>query len=51
MAKLWHPDRNHDERAERTFKLINRAYQVLGDKKVRRAFDRGENVDAKWGMH
>ena len=51
MAKLWHPDRNNDERAERTFKLINRAYQVLGDKKVRRAFDRGENVDAKWGMH
>ena len=48
LAKRWHPDRNHDERAERTFKLINRAYQVLGDAHMRRLFDRGANVDSKF---
>ena len=51
LAKLYQPDRNPDERAERTFKLIARAYQVLGDKRTRRAFDRGENVDAKFGRN
>ena len=56
QAKLWHPDKNRQpgqekrlEKAERNFKLIARAYEVLGDKSIRAAYDRGENVDdPKW---
>lgn len=52
MALAWHPDRNRqpgqEERltkAERNFKLVARAYEVLSDEGTRQAFDRGENVD------
>ena len=48
LAKQWHPDRNADERAERTFKLIARAYQVLGDARIRQLYDSGANVDSKF---
>ena len=53
LAKLWHPDKHASagaaalEKADRTFKLVARAYQVLSDAKTRNRFDRGENVDAK----
>ena len=54
-AKQWHPDKNRGgdpkrlEKAERNFKLIARAYEVLSDKETRAAYDRGENVDdPKW---
>ena len=53
LAKVWHPDKHASEgaaaleKAERTFKLVARAYQVLSDAKTRNAFDRGVNVDAK----
>ena len=48
LAKAWHPDRNQDEKAERTFKLINRAHEVLSDPTLRMRFDRGENIDSKF---
>ena len=56
MARKWHPDKNRqagqEERlvkAERNFKLIARAYEVLSDPDVRGAYDRGEDVDdSKW---
>ena len=44
LAKEWHPDRNRDERAERTFRLVKRAYEVLADPKTREAFDRVAEV-------
>ena len=47
LALTWHPDRNPDEKAERTFKLINRAHQVLSDAPTRLKYDRGVNVDSK----
>ena len=54
-AKEWHPDKNRGgdpkrlEKAERNFKLIARAYEILGDRDSRSAYDRGENVDdPKW---
>jgi hypothetical protein len=53
LAKVWHPDKHASagaaalEKADRTFKLVARAYQVLSDAKTRNRFDRGENVDAK----
>ena len=55
-AKEWHPDKNQQPgqekklaKAERNFKLIARAYEVLSDKPTRAAYDRGEDVDdPKW---
>jgi DnaJ-class molecular chaperone len=41
QALEWHPDRHKDnkEAAEKRFKEINEAYQVLGDPKKRQSFD------------
>ena len=51
-AKKWHPDKNRQpgqearlEKAERNFKLIARAYEVLSDEAQRRDYDRGVDVD------
>jgi DnaJ-class molecular chaperone len=45
LARKYHPDLNPgDEEAEKKFKQINDAYEVLSDPKTRKAFDRyGEN--------
>ena len=42
QAVEWHPDKHKDnkEAAERRFKEINEAYQVLSDKEKRAAYDR-----------
>jgi len=47
LAKSLHPDRNPgDARAERRFKEVTQAYQILCDPKKRARFDRGE-IDAE----
>jgi DnaJ-class molecular chaperone len=47
LAKRYHPDRNKDDpSAKEKFAEINTAYEILGDKKKREAFDRGE-IDAE----
>src|SRR3990170_3353499 len=41
QALEWHPDRHKDDKeaAERRFKEINEAYQVLSDSQKRQAYD------------
>jgi DnaJ-class molecular chaperone len=47
LAKKLHPDANKkDPRAAAKFAEINAAYELLGDEKKRKAFDRGE-IDAE----
>ena len=48
LAMKWHPDKvgaDDKEKAEKNFKKIARAYEVLGDKDTRARYDRGEDVD------
>lgn len=46
LAKKYHPDQNPDDpKAKERFAEASSAYDILGDKDKRRAFDRGE-IDA-----
>lgn len=38
-AKLCHPDKSTDEKAQETFKKINRAYEILSNQEMRRMYD------------
>ncbi|KAH8367003.1 hypothetical protein KR084_010251 [Drosophila pseudotakahashii] len=40
MARTYHPDKNRHPRTEEHFKKIKRAYDVLSDASLRRAYDR-----------
>jgi len=46
LAKKLHPDANKDVKAAAKFAELNSAYELLGDEKKRKAFDRGE-IDAE----
>jgi DnaJ-class molecular chaperone len=46
LAKKLHPDANKDAKAAAKFGELNSAYELLGDEKKRKAFDRGE-IDAE----
>ncbi|MBO6725916.1 MAG: J domain-containing protein [Rhizobiaceae bacterium] len=46
LAKKYHPDQNpEDAKAKERFAEANQAYEVVGDEKKRKQFDRGE-IDA-----
>lgn len=47
LAKKLHPDANKDDpKSAKRFAEANQAYEILGDEKKRKAFDRGE-IDAE----
>lgn len=47
LAMQYHPDHNKDDKAAPAkFAEINQAYEIIGDKEKRAAFDRGE-IDAE----
>jgi molecular chaperone DnaJ len=46
LAREYHPDVNKDPSAADRFKVINEAYQVLGDPERRARYDRGDFVAA-----
>eukprot|EP00551_Chaetoceros_affinis_P003474 CAMPEP_0203654064 /NCGR_PEP_ID=MMETSP0088-20131115/34209_1 /ASSEMBLY_ACC=CAM_ASM_001087 /TAXON_ID=426623 /ORGANISM="Chaetoceros affinis, Strain CCMP159" /LENGTH=418 /DNA_ID=CAMNT_0050514207 /DNA_START=250 /DNA_END=1506 /DNA_ORIENTATION=- len=39
LSKTWHPDKNKDKGAKDRFLKINKAYEVLTDKKLRKEYD------------
>lgn len=47
LALKWHPDRNpqNKKEAEDNFKKISESYQVLSDKKLRKEYDMGGNIN------
>src|SRR6516165_3639410 len=46
LAKKYHPDQSREPKAKERFAEVGSAYEILGDEKKRRAFDRGE-IDAE----
>jgi len=46
LAKKYHPDQSNEPRAKERFAEIGTAYEILGEEKKRKAFDRGE-IDAE----
>ncbi len=49
LARIWHPDVNHEEDAQERFIAIKRAYDILGDETTRRRYDAGLALEATLG--
>ena len=49
QSLLTHPDKNGHEHADEAFKMVSRAFSVLGDKEKREKFDRfGTDPDSRF---
>lgn len=50
LSLLTHPDKNGHEHADEAFKMVSRAFGVLGDKEKRQKYDRyGGDPDSRFG--
>lgn len=47
LALQWHPDRNpqNPEQSKKKFQQISEAYRILSDKKLRKQYDLGEEIN------
>ncbi|GBG81390.1 hypothetical protein CBR_g32064 [Chara braunii] len=47
LALQWHPDKNvgNEEEANKKFREVAEAYEILGDEEKRTKYDRGEDVE------
>lgn len=51
QSLLTHPDKNGHEHADEAFKMVSRAFGVIGDKEKREKFDRfGTDPDSRFGQ-
>lgn len=51
QSLLTHPDKNGHEHADEAFKMVSRAFGILGDKEKREKFDRfGTDPDSRFGQ-
>ncbi|OLN87294.1 putative J domain-containing protein C17A3.05c [Colletotrichum chlorophyti] len=51
QSLLTHPDKNGHEHADEAFKMVSRAFGVLGDKEKREKYDRfGTDPDSRFGQ-
>lgn len=51
QSLLTHPDKNGHENADEAFKMVARAFSVLGDKEKRERFDKfGGDPDSRFGQ-
>lgn len=44
LAKKWHPDKNSSKNAEKKFKKISEAYQILSDENKRIKYDNEQDI-------
>lgn len=50
LSLLTHPDKNGHEHADEAFKMVSRAFGVLGDKEKKEKYDRyGGDPDSRFG--
>ena len=50
LSLLTHPDKNGHEHADEAFKMVSRAFQVLGDSEKKARFDKyGGDPDSRFG--
>lgn len=50
LSLLTHPDKNGHEHADEAFKMVSRAFGILGDKEKRAKYDRfGGDPDSRFG--
>lgn len=51
QSLLTHPDKNGHENADEAFKMVSRAFSVLGDKEKRERYDKfGGDPDSRFGQ-
>ena len=45
LAKIYHPDKNHEDTSGDKFKEINEAYTILSDPQTKMKYDNQENIN------